>query len=75
MCASCILLLVWYNTGMNTEEHQQQKMTFVLPRLLMERLRVLAKHHHRSLTGELLVAIETYLDHEAPQKDTPDAPG
>lgn len=58
---------------MNTEEHQQQKMTFVLPRLLMERLRVLAKQHHRSLTGELLVAIETYLEREAPQKGKPDA--
>ena len=48
-------------------------MTFVLPRLLMERLRVLAKQHHRSLTGELLVAIETYLDRETPQKETSDA--
>lgn len=58
---------------MNTEENQQQKMTFVLPRLLMERLRVLAKQHHRSLTGELLVAIETYLDRETPQKEMSDA--
>ena len=60
---------------MNTEENQRQKMTFVLPRLLMERLRVLAKQHHRSLTGELLVAIEMYLDRETPQKETSDAPG
>jgi predicted DNA-binding protein len=52
---------------MNTEKDQQQKMTFVLPRVLMERLRALAKQHHRSLTGELLVVIETYLN----QQDEP----
>jgi hypothetical protein len=52
---------------MNTEKDQQQKMTFVLPRVLMERLRALAKQHHRSLTGELLVVIETYLK----QQDEP----
>lgn len=57
-------LVVWYHAGMNTEERQQQKMTFVLPRRLMERLRALAQEHHRSLTGELLVAIETYLKQE-----------
>ena len=39
-------------------------MTFVLPRALMERLRTLATAHHRSLTGELLVAIEAYLTQE-----------
>lgn len=57
-------LVVWHHAGMNTEERQQQKMTFVLPRRLMERLRALAEIHHRSLTGELLVAIETYLKQE-----------
>jgi hypothetical protein len=60
-------LLLWYNSGMNTEKDQQQKMTFVLPRALMERLRALAQQHHRSLTGELLVAIEIYLK----QQDKP----
>jgi predicted transcriptional regulator len=58
---------------MNTEESQQHKMTFVLPRTLMERLRTLAKQHHRSLTGELLVAIEQYLDREERQKGQADA--
>ena len=55
---------IWYNYGMNTEEHQQQKMTFVLPRALMDRLRTLAHAQHRSLTGELIVAIEAHLDQE-----------
>jgi predicted transcriptional regulator len=54
---------------MDTEERQHQKMTFVLPRKLMERLRKLAQEHHRSLTGELLVAIETYLKHEEKKRD------
>ncbi|HLW00717.1 MAG TPA: Arc family DNA-binding protein [Ktedonobacterales bacterium] len=62
-------LFLWYNTGMNTEERQQQKMTFVLPRTLMERLRLLSKQHHRSLTGELLVAIETYLKQQEQPHD------
>jgi predicted transcriptional regulator len=54
---------------MNTEERQHQKMTFVLPRILMERLRTLAKQHHRSLTGELLVAIEQYVQQQERQHD------
>jgi hypothetical protein len=36
-------------------------MTFLLPVALMERLRRVATAHHRSLVGELLVAIEAYL--------------
>ena len=52
---------------MNTEE-RQQKMTFVLSRALMDRLRTLAHAHHRSLTGELLVAIEAYLKHQDCQR-------
>ena len=67
--ALTLRLLLWYNTGMNTEERQQQKMTFVLPRVLMERLRALARQHHRSLTGELLVSIETYLKQQESQRD------
>ncbi|HEY7123800.1 MAG TPA: Arc family DNA-binding protein [Ktedonobacterales bacterium] len=58
---------------MDKEENQQQKMTFVLPRPLMERLRALAKQHHRSLTSELVVAVEQYLAHEARQKGQSDA--
>lgn len=54
---------------MNAEERQQHKMTFVLPRALMERLRSLAQQHHRSLTGELLVAIETYLKQQEKHRD------
>ncbi len=59
---------------MTTEENQQKKMTFVLPRPLMERLRTLAKQHHRSLTGELVVAIEQYLAREERQEGQSDAP-
>lgn len=60
---------------MDTGEHQQQKMTFVLPRPLMERLRTLAKQHHRSLTSELVVAVEQYLAQEARQQGQSDATG
>ncbi len=41
--------------------NDKKQMTFLLPVPLMERLRRVATAHHRSLVGELLVAIETYL--------------
>ncbi|HEU5198967.1 MAG TPA: Arc family DNA-binding protein [Ktedonobacterales bacterium] len=49
---------------MKQGEPTEKNMTFRLPIALMERLRVLAEHHHRALVGELLVAIEDYLHRE-----------
>jgi hypothetical protein len=69
VAASTLRLLLWYNPVKDTEKYQQQKMTFVLPRALMEHLRALAKQHQRSLTGELLVAIETYLKQQETNRD------
>jgi hypothetical protein len=43
------------------EQESKQKITFVLPRQLIERLRVVAKHNRRSLVGELVWALEQYL--------------
>jgi hypothetical protein len=40
---------------------EKKQMTFLLPVALMERLRRVATLHHRSLVGELLVAVEEYL--------------
>jgi Arc-like DNA binding domain len=38
-----------------------QKITFVLPRQLIERLRAVAKRNRRSLVGELVWAVDQYL--------------
>ena len=46
---------------MKQGEPTEKNMTFRLPIALMERLRTLAVQHHRSLVGEMLVAIEEYL--------------
>jgi predicted transcriptional regulator len=56
---------------MKQGEAPEKNMTFRLPIALMERLRTLAEHHHRSLVGELLVAIEEYLHREErkPKRD------
>src|ERR1051326_962612 len=64
-------LLLWYNPCMKQGEAPEKNMTFRLPIALMERLRTLAEHHHRSLVGELLVAIEEYLHREErkPKRD------
>jgi len=40
------------------------KITFVLPRQLIERLRTVAKRNRRSLVGELAWAVEQYLRHQ-----------
>jgi Arc-like DNA binding domain len=48
-----------YNTCM--EQEAKHKITFVLPRQLIERLRVVAKRHRRSLVGELVWVLEQYL--------------
>jgi hypothetical protein len=43
------------------EHEAKHKITFVLPRQLIERLRVSAKRNRRSLVGELVWAVEQYL--------------
>jgi hypothetical protein len=43
------------------EHESKQKITFVLPCQLIERLRVSAKRNRRSLVGELVWAVEQYL--------------
>jgi hypothetical protein len=43
------------------EPEPKQKITFVLPRQLIEQLRVTAKRNRRSLVGELVWALEQYL--------------
>lgn len=43
------------------EQESKQKITFVVPRQLIERLRVVAKRNRRSLVGELVWALEQYL--------------
>ena len=43
------------------EQEPKQKITFVLPRQLIERLRAVAKHNRRSLVGELVWTWEQYL--------------
>lgn len=59
-----LCLLLWHNHCMKQGEPTEKNMTFRLPVALMERLRTLAEQHHRSLVGELLVAIEEYLHRE-----------
>lgn len=49
---------------MKQDEPIEKNMTFRLPIALMERLRALAVQRHRSLVGELLVAIEEHLRRE-----------
>ncbi|HEU4783469.1 MAG TPA: Arc family DNA-binding protein [Ktedonobacterales bacterium] len=46
---------------MEQEQEPKQKITFVLPRHLIERLRAVAKRNRRSLVGELVWAVEQYL--------------
>jgi rRNA-processing protein FCF1 len=46
------------------EQEVKQKITFVVPRQLIERLRTVAKRHRRSLVSELVWAVEQYLRHE-----------
>jgi hypothetical protein len=53
-----------YNTCM--EQESKQKVTFVLPRQLIERLRAVAKRNRRSLVGELVWAVEQYLKQQEP---------
>jgi hypothetical protein len=43
------------------EQESKQKITFVLPRQLIERLRAVAKRNRRSLVSELVWALEQYL--------------
>jgi hypothetical protein len=43
------------------EQELKQKITFVLPRQLIERLRVVAKRNRRSVVSELVWALEQYL--------------
>jgi hypothetical protein len=43
------------------EQEARQKITFVLPRRLVERLRAVAKRNRRSLVGEVVWALEQYL--------------
>jgi Arc-like DNA binding domain len=56
---------------MKQGEPIKKNMTFLLPVALMERLRTQAEQHHRSLVGEMLVAIEEYLYREErkPKRD------
>jgi Arc-like DNA binding domain len=48
-----------HNTCM--EQEPKQKITFVVPRPLIERLRAVAKRNRRSLVSELVWALEQYL--------------
>jgi len=48
------------------EQEPKQKITFVLPRQLIERLRTVAKRNRRSLVGELIWALEQYLRQQEP---------
>lgn len=54
-----IHVLCVHNTCM--EQEPKQKITFVLPRQLIERLRAVAKRNRRSLVSELVWALEQYL--------------
>jgi hypothetical protein len=49
------------------EQETKHKITFVLPRQLIERLRTSAKRHRRSLVGELIWAVEQYLRQQEQQ--------
>jgi Arc-like DNA binding domain len=48
------------------EQESKQKITFVLPRQLIERLRAVAKRNRRSLVGELVWAVDQYLRQQEP---------
>jgi len=49
------------------EQECKQKITFVLPRQLIERLRAVAKRNRRSLVSELVWALEQYLRQQEQQ--------
>jgi Arc-like DNA binding domain len=49
------------------EQEPKQKITFVVPRQLIERLRAVAKHNRRSLVSELVWALEQYLRQQEQQ--------
>jgi hypothetical protein len=49
------------------EQDPKQKITFVVPRQLIERLRAIAKRNRRSLVGELVWALEQYLRQQQQQ--------
>ena len=50
------------------EQEPKQKITFVLPRQLIERLRAVAKRNRRSLVGELVWALERYLQEQEQER-------
>jgi len=52
------MVRVWYVYGTCMEQEPKQKITFVLPRQLIEGLRVVAKRHRRSLVSEFVWALE-----------------
>jgi predicted transcriptional regulator len=54
---------------MKQGEPTEKNMTFRLPIALMERLRTVAQRNHRSLVGEMLVAIEQHLKQQERQHD------
>jgi hypothetical protein len=43
------------------QQEPKQKITFVVPRQLLERLRTVARRNRRSLVSELVWALEQYL--------------
>ena len=53
---------------MNTDEYPAAEPTHVhslrLPQSLREALRLLARQHHRSLHGEILQALEEYVERQ-----------
>lgn len=53
---------------MSTDEHQRAEPTHVhslrLPHSLRDALRLLARQHHRSLHGEILQALEEYVERQ-----------
>jgi hypothetical protein len=59
--ASCLDIHALYMYNACMEHEEKQKITFVLPRQLIERLRESAARNRRSLVGELVWAVEQYL--------------
>lgn len=58
----------WHNSGM--KEQHEVKITVRFPADVIEALRRLAHQHERSLNGEIVWAVRTYvLQHQQPEKD------
>ena len=58
-----MLVLLWYNTSMNTTP-KAHKITVELPHDLWESVRALADEHQRSFVKELVWALQEYVKRE-----------